>query len=239
LGWVDRGAALLNGGLITAELVMTAVPGIGEVALATTGAYLALDWANDVGHAAVKAADEVGHLASSEWHSVTSAFSLGGWPTGIRIDESGISIGATDSAQAASRRPTVNRQSRGLFTCPWPGVQGLRLVTDRAEPRQMKNSPNYFTLTNRWGGKAGMTHCNIGVLPSPFMRAELDVPPCLRDRIRPIRRLLTRRGGAACPFSPGQQDWAASSLALPRVCPSAGAPCGRTPVRHALPCAFP
>ena len=113
------------------------------------------------------------------------------WPTGIRIDESGISIGATGSAQAASRRPTVNHQSRGLFTCPWPGVQGLRLVTDRAELLQMKNSPNYFTLTNRWGGKAGMTHCNIGVLPSPFRRAALviEVNPVTvtASQVRPAR----------------------------------------------------
>ena len=100
MGWVDRSAALLNGGLITADLVMTTLPGIGEVALAATGAYLALDWtyqhwtpfrdvANDIGHATVRAADDVGHgaakaadaaghLASSEWHAVTSDFSLGG-----------------------------------------------------------------------------------------------------------------------------------------------------------------
>jgi hypothetical protein len=97
------------------------------------------------------------------------------WPTGIRVDESGISIGAVGSARAISRRPTVTRQSRGLYTCPWSGVQGVRLVTDRAELRQMKNSPTYYTLTNRWGGKAGMTHCNIGVLASPFMRAALVI----------------------------------------------------------------
>ena len=97
------------------------------------------------------------------------------WPTGIRIDESGISIGAIGSAQAVLRRPTVNHQSRGLYTCPWSGVQGVRLVTDRAELRQMKNSPSYYTLTNRWGGKAGMSHCNIGVLASPFMGAALVI----------------------------------------------------------------
>jgi hypothetical protein len=97
------------------------------------------------------------------------------WPTGIRVDESGISIGAIGSAQAVLRRPTVNHQSWGLFTCPWSGVQGVRLVTDRAELRQMKNSPSYYTLTNRWGGKAGMTRCNIGVLASPFMGAALVI----------------------------------------------------------------
>ena len=41
------------------------------------------------------------------------------WPTGIRIDGSGITIGAVRSARAARRRPTVNHQSWGLYTCPW------------------------------------------------------------------------------------------------------------------------
>jgi hypothetical protein len=113
------------------------------------------------------------------------------WPTGVLIDESGISIGAVRSARAATRRPTVNHQSWGLYTCPWSGVQGVRLVTDRAELRQMKNSPSYYTLTNRWGGKTGMTHCNIGVLASPFMRAALviEVNPLTvtASQIRPAR----------------------------------------------------
>ena len=83
LGNVDRGVAALNGALITADLVLDVLPGVGEVALAATGAYLALDWTyqhwtpfrdvdNDVGHATVKAADEVGHAADSAWHKVTS-----------------------------------------------------------------------------------------------------------------------------------------------------------------------
>jgi hypothetical protein len=113
------------------------------------------------------------------------------WPTGIRVDESGISIGAVGSVRAALRRPTVSHQSWGLFTCPWPAVQGVRLVTDRDELRRMKNSPNYYTFTNRWGGKAGMTHCNIGVLASPFMRAALviEVNPftVTASQIRPAR----------------------------------------------------
>ena len=113
------------------------------------------------------------------------------WPTGIRVDESGISIGAVRSARAASRRPTVNHQSWGLFTCPWPAVQSMRIVTDRDELRQFKTSPRYYTLTNRWGNKAGMTRCNIGVLSSPFMRAALviEVNPfaVTASQIRPAR----------------------------------------------------
>ena len=83
MGWVDRSAALLNGGLIAADMVIAPLPGIGEVALAATGAYLALDWtyqhwtpfrnvANDVGHATVRVADDVAHAADSAWHGVTS-----------------------------------------------------------------------------------------------------------------------------------------------------------------------
>jgi hypothetical protein len=113
------------------------------------------------------------------------------WPTGIRVDESGISIGAVRSARAAARRPTVNHQSWGLYTCPWPAVLGVRLVTDRNELRQMRNLPQYHTLTNRWSAKRGMRHCNIGVLASPFMRAaliiEIDPSGVTAAEIRPAR----------------------------------------------------
>ena len=113
------------------------------------------------------------------------------WPTGIRFDASAISIGAIGSARAARRTPTVNHQSRGLFTCPWPAVEGIRVVTDLAELRRMKNSPRFYTFTNRWGGKAGMSHCNIGVLASPFMRAALvidvDTLAVTAPQIRPSR----------------------------------------------------
>src|SRR5581483_10268045 len=47
--------------------------------------------------------------------------------------------------------------------------------TGRAELRQMKTEPCYYTLTNRWGGKAAMRHINTGVLASPFMCAALVI----------------------------------------------------------------
>jgi hypothetical protein len=113
------------------------------------------------------------------------------WPTGIRIDEAAISIGAVRSPRAAHRRPTVNHQTRGLFTCPWSAVESLRIVTDRAELRQMKSSTLYYTLTNRWGNKRGMSHCNTGVLAAPFMRAalviEVDPFSATTPSIRPAR----------------------------------------------------
>ena len=113
------------------------------------------------------------------------------WPTGIRIDEAAISIGAVGSPRAARRTPTVSHQSRGLFTCPWSAVEGMRIVTDRAELQQIKNAPGYYTLTNRWGGKSAMSYCNIGVLASPFIRAALviDVDPLAvtASEVRPAR----------------------------------------------------
>lgn len=65
LGWADRGVAATNAGFLTADLVgadlvMDMIPGLGEVAIAATGLYLAGDFlyqhctpfrdvANDVG----------------------------------------------------------------------------------------------------------------------------------------------------------------------------------------------
>ena len=122
---------------------------------------------------------------------ISSSLLYRNWPTGIRLDEAGISIGAIGSDQAAHRTPTVNHQSRGLFTCPWPAVQGLRVVTDRAELRRMKDAPRFYTFTNRWTAKRGMSHCNIGVLASPFMRAaliiEVDPAAATASEIRPAR----------------------------------------------------
>jgi hypothetical protein len=120
------------------------------------------------------------------------------WPTGIRIDESAISIGAIRSARATRRTPTVNHQGWGLFTCPWPAVEGVRVVTNRAELGQMKKSPRYYTLTNRWAGKSAISHCNTGVLAAPFMRAALvihvDPRAVTATQIRPARFFNNSRG---------------------------------------------
>jgi len=99
LGWADRGAAVVNGGLLVADMVMVEIPVVGEVAIAATGLYLAGDYlyhhstffhdaADEVGHATVTATDDVDHAigqashdvshdASATWHSVTS--SVGSW----------------------------------------------------------------------------------------------------------------------------------------------------------------
>jgi hypothetical protein len=110
------------------------------------------------------------------------------WPTGIRIDESGIRIGAVASARAARRTPTVTHQSWGVFTCPRSAVQGARVVTDPAEVRRLKKSPPYYTLTNRWGSRRDMKHCHLGVLTSPFMRAALVIDVDLGAVTAPLAR---------------------------------------------------
>lgn len=113
------------------------------------------------------------------------------WPTGMRIDESGISIGAVGSRRATQRNPTVSHQSWGVFTVPWTAVEDVRVVTGPAEVRDLKTSPRYYTLNNRWGPKNAMAHCNIGVLTPPFVRAALvidvDLGAVAATPIRPAR----------------------------------------------------
>jgi hypothetical protein len=76
LGDVDRGVAFVNGGLLAANMALDGLPVVGEVTLAATGIYLAGDFlyqhwtpfrdvAKDVGHAAVRVADDVGHWVGS------------------------------------------------------------------------------------------------------------------------------------------------------------------------------
>jgi hypothetical protein len=88
MGYVDRGAAGLNGGLIVANMAMDEIPVAGEVVMIGTGVYLAGDFlyhnwtpfrdvCNDVGHASVTAVESTGHAVGSAWHSVSST--VGSW----------------------------------------------------------------------------------------------------------------------------------------------------------------
>lgn len=95
MGNVDRGVALVNGGLLAADAALTAFPVVGEIAIAATGMYLAgtylyqhftpfRDVSKDIGHAVVHATEGVvrdaevdGHAMKSAWHSVTST--IGSW----------------------------------------------------------------------------------------------------------------------------------------------------------------
>jgi hypothetical protein len=87
LGNADRGVAALNAVLITADIALSGLPVVGEVALVATGIYLAGDYlyqhwtpfrdvVNDVGHATVRTVDDVGHVADSAWHAAASIGSL-------------------------------------------------------------------------------------------------------------------------------------------------------------------
>jgi hypothetical protein len=97
------------------------------------------------------------------------------WPTGIRIDSEGIRIGAVSSDRAARRTPTVTHQNWGLFSCPWPAVTNVNVITDAGRIRAMRNDPQYYTLANRWGKPRTMTRCMIGVLAAPFARSVLVI----------------------------------------------------------------
>lgn len=110
------------------------------------------------------------------------------WPTAIRIDERGVSIGAVGSRRGATRRPTVTHQNWGLFSCAWQDVKDLTVVTDQWQIHQIKKSPQYWTLSNRWGKPREMTRCMAGVLTAPFMKAALVINVGYADVVRPELR---------------------------------------------------
>lgn len=91
------------------------------------------------------------------------------WPTGIRLDEAGVHIGAS------KRSVRVTRQNAGAFDVPWRGVTSARVVTDRRELKRIRTSRELFTLSNHWGKPHDVTRCMLGVLTAPLMRAALVV----------------------------------------------------------------
>jgi hypothetical protein len=97
------------------------------------------------------------------------------WPTGIRIDENGITIGAIRSPRALSRQPSAFHQSWGVYTCSWSDISHARVVSDPAELRVLASRNRYPTFNNNWGSKRTMQYCDIGVMTSPFMNAALVV----------------------------------------------------------------
>jgi hypothetical protein len=127
------------------------------------------------------------------------------WPTGVRIDQSGITVGAVKTPQRDLkwRHPTVWHQAHGVYTCPWDSVHEVRVVTDRTELRRLARSPAYYTFTNRWGGKPAIAHINIGVLAAPFMRAALvaEIYPSGVEAtgVRPGRAYSSRYGSRKIP----------------------------------------
>lgn len=104
-----------------------------------------------------------------------TAFLYRNWPTGIRITDGELRVGAVRSARAARRTPTVTHQNWGLFTVPLSAVRSMTVQSDPAAIRRLKKSPDYFTLSNRWGKSRTADTCKLGVLTAPFMRSALVV----------------------------------------------------------------
>ena len=93
MGYVDRGAAAGNavglaavtaadaGWIAAADGIAAVIPGVGEVAIAVTGVYLAGDFIYHNRAALEHVADDVGHAVTrtteGAWHSVTST--IGSW----------------------------------------------------------------------------------------------------------------------------------------------------------------
>ncbi|MFC1431573.1 hypothetical protein ACEZDB_13055 [Streptacidiphilus sp. N1-3] len=97
------------------------------------------------------------------------------WPTGIRVDEQGVRIGAVASKRAEHRNPTVTHQNWAVFSCPWSGVREMFVVTDPDKVMRLRTSPEYDTLSNRWAKPKSMLSCSVGVLIPPLMRAALVI----------------------------------------------------------------
>ncbi|GAA1976945.1 hypothetical protein [Catenulispora subtropica] len=96
MGWTERGAAGINGGLIAANMFMDEIPVVGEVVMIGTGVYLAgtflyhhwkpfrnvcnavghgtVTAVKDIGHGAETVGKDIGHGAKKAWHAVTSLF---------------------------------------------------------------------------------------------------------------------------------------------------------------------
>ena len=62
------------------------------------------------------------------------------------------------------------------------------MVTDQWQIHQIKKSPQYWTLSNRWGKPREMTRCMAGVLTAPFMKAALVINVGYADVVRPELR---------------------------------------------------
>jgi len=107
------------------------------------------------------------------------------WPTGIRLNESGLRIGGLRWAerhpgQARTRQAIVPRQYTQIFSCPWSGVLGIGVTTDHDVLRAMKRH-----------AYRGRRPTPLGNLATPFMHAALviwvDQDQAQFPEIRPAR----------------------------------------------------
>lgn len=107
---------------------------------------------------------------------ITWTMAYRNWPTGIRIDDDGVGVGAVSSRRAERRKRRIGavHEAWGLFFCPWDGVLAIAVVTESDELGRIRQAGALVAPTNRWGKPAG-SRLHKGVLTGPFMRAALVV----------------------------------------------------------------
>lgn len=107
---------------------------------------------------------------------ITWTMAYRNWPTGIRIDDDGVRVGAVSSRRAERRTRKIGavHEAWGLFFCPRDGVLAITVVTDSGELDRIRQSGALVAPTNRWGKPVG-SRLHKGVLTGPFMRAALVV----------------------------------------------------------------
>jgi hypothetical protein len=104
------------------------------------------------------------------------------WPTGIRLDDSGVRIGGVRWAdrhpgRRRRRRPVAPGQRYWVFSCPWDGVRAITVITDPAVLKELHR--------RSWGGRRAGLRTLLGVLGAPYMRAALVIKVDLRQATFP------------------------------------------------------
>jgi hypothetical protein len=114
-------------------------------------------------------------------------------PTGILITETGISIGGVGRTQRGhpGSLPAASAQRAQVFSCPWPAVREVKIVTGRADIRDLARA-------RRDGGMLA-----LGAMWAPFTTAALIVQVDLsRAEVPEFRPPDTRRSW----FKPSRPD---------------------------------
>jgi hypothetical protein len=106
-------------------------------------------------------------LTAAWWASGGGAWLRYVTPIGIRLDSVGVRIGGVrraDRGKVLARQAVVPRQYSQVFSCPWSGVIGIGVTTDRDLLRSMKRH-----------AYRGRRPTPLGNLATPFMRAALVI----------------------------------------------------------------
>jgi hypothetical protein len=113
-------------------------------------------------------------IALLVWIFTNSMYVFVHWPTGIRIDRSGVRIGNVRRPDANRRHPPApSFQAYRVFAVGWPGVLSMRVVRDRHELRRLaKTSRRAGTRGVRARGGTAVGFY-LGMLTPPFLRAAL------------------------------------------------------------------